>query len=168
MNLVVRHPDKVIFAGRTYRCALGRGGIGIKAGEGDGITPVGCFALKAVYFRPDRLLPPKTSLPVIPLKKGDGWCDAPERPEYNTLVEPPFKGSHEKMWRVDGLYDVVITIAYNDNPVIPGKGSAIFIHVVRPGFEATEGCIALRIADLTDILKDCTASTRIDIQAPQA
>ncbi len=137
------------------RAALGRGGIGIKGGEGDGITPAGRWPLRRIHYRADciNFLSPHH----VPrnINKNDGWCDDPGCADYNRRVALPHAGSVEHMWRDDGLYDVVVEVGYNDAPVIPGKGSAIFIHIARPDYAPTEGCVALALDDLQAMLAAC-------------
>jgi len=129
-------------AGRK-RAAIGPGGIAIKGGEGDGITPRGSFPVREIFYRADRISKPVTALPLRALEKDDGWCDAPGDPNYNRPVKLPYPASAEQMWREDHLYDLVAVLGYNDDPVVPGKGSAIFLHLARPDFSATHGCVAL-------------------------
>jgi len=147
----------------TFRCALGRSGIGHKTSEGDGITPIGHFPLRRLWYRADRLDVPETGLLTRVISEADGWCDAPDDLHYNQHVTLPFETSCENLWRDDGLYDLIIEIGYNDAPVIPGKGSAIFMHVARKGFEPTEGCVALKREDLLDVLRNCNAESRLII-----
>ena len=145
------------------RCAVGRGGIGDKRGEGDGTTPRGHWPLRQLYYRADRILPPACYLVPLPIRPTDGWCDAPGDPAYNRLVALPYAASHEKMWRADHLYDLVLVIGYNDDPVVPGKGSAIFLHLARPDFGPTEGCVALSKADALAALAQLREGDRIGI-----
>ena len=133
-------------------CALGRGGIRARKREGDGATPRGLWRLRLVYFRPERGRRPQTALPVQPLRPDDGWCDAAADRNYNRKVRRPYPASAEQMWRDDALYDVVIVLDYNERPRVRGKGSAIFMHIARPGFRPTEGCIALRAVDMRKLL----------------
>ena len=95
------------------------------------------------------------------LEHHDGWCDDPNSTSYNTLVRLPFSYRHEILWRDDSIYDVIVQLGYNDNPVIPGKGSAIFLHVAKPGYSPTEGCVALSIEDLLYILKTAEPETQL-------
>lgn len=154
---------------RQFPCALGRSGIVTTKREGDGGTPAGDFPLREVRYRPDRIpLPSTKGLQVRPLQATDGWCDAPTDPAYNQPVRLPYPASAEKMWRDDHLYDLLAIIGYNDAPTVPGRGSAIFLHVARSGassprFEPTEGCVATRLEDLLAILAECTPSTRMRI-----
>lgn len=164
MNLIVTS-DGVIHAGEhSYKCAIGRGGFVNDKREGDGGTPIGTFHLKRVYYRPDKLSVPETALPVQALTPNDGWCDDPKNSNYNRMVLLPFEASHEEMWRDDELYNVVIEISHNDNPPIPGAGSAIFMHIAKPGYEPTEGCVALAQPDLLKILKTASTKTKIIVQ----
>jgi len=144
-------------------CAIGRGGIGAKGGEGDGITPAGVFAVRRVLYRPDRVSPPRTELPVSPIAEDDGWCDAPSDPNYNKPVKLPHAASHERLWREDHLYDVVVVLGFNDAPVIAGKGSAIFLHVARPDYGPTEGCVALALPDLLAALEKLSPGSTIRV-----
>jgi L,D-peptidoglycan transpeptidase YkuD (ErfK/YbiS/YcfS/YnhG family) len=134
------------------RCAVGHGGIGIKWIEGDNVTPIGIWPIRNVLYRPDRIAKPQTPLAVSAIAPDDGWCDAPDDPNYNRLIKLPYAADHEVMWRSDHLYDLIAVLGFNDDPVIPGRGSAIFLHVASPGYGATAGCVALALADLVDVL----------------
>jgi len=160
------HNGTVTSPGGAFRCALGRGGIRDDKREGDGATPVGCFTLRRVLYRPDRVAPPETTLPITPIDPTDGWCDDPSDPAYNQPVHLPHPASHEEMWRADGLYDVVVVIGHNDDPAVPGMGSAVFMHVAKPDYEPTAGCVALALPDLLALLKDCSPGDRLCIAAP--
>jgi L,D-peptidoglycan transpeptidase YkuD (ErfK/YbiS/YcfS/YnhG family) len=131
----------------SRRAAIGPGGNAVKGGEGDGITPCGSFPVREVFYRADRIARPNTVLPLHAIAKDDGWCDAPGDPNYNRLVKLPYPSSAEALWRDDALYDLVAVLGYNDDPVIPGKGSAIFLHLARPDYAATQGCVALNYDD---------------------
>jgi L,D-peptidoglycan transpeptidase YkuD (ErfK/YbiS/YcfS/YnhG family) len=173
------------------RCALGRSGATRNKREGDGATPIGSFGLLQLFYRPDKLPRPRTLLPTRTIAPDDGWCDAPQDRAYNTLVKRPYPASHEEMWRGDDMYDLVLDIDYNrggafsgrplrpssasrrhPTPTFPqtyasirkGKGSAIFIHVVRPGFTPTAGCVALNKRDLRRLLPHLSPKTRIAIR----
>ncbi|HWY62777.1 MAG TPA: L,D-transpeptidase family protein [Rhizomicrobium sp.] len=145
------------------RCAIGPAGIARKAGEGDGITPTGVFGLRDVFWRADRLARPRTILPARAIAKDDGWCDAPDDPSYNRLVKLPYPASAENLWRDDHIYDIVVVIGFNDDPVIPGKGSAIFLHLAKPDFAPTAGCVALMESDLRAALEQHQPGDRIRI-----
>jgi L,D-peptidoglycan transpeptidase YkuD (ErfK/YbiS/YcfS/YnhG family) len=150
MNLIVtRDRDGAWLdwgAGRK-RVAIGPGGIGVKAGEGDGVTPRGAFTVREIFYRADRVPRPVTALPLRATRQDDGWCDAPDDPNYNRPVKLPYPASAERMWRQDHLYDLVAVLGYNDDPVVKGLGSAIFLHLARPDYSATHGCVALAYDD---------------------
>lgn len=129
--------------GGSARAACGKAGVREDKREGDHASPAGTFPLVRAFYRPDRLAEPKTALPLAALKHDDGWVDDPIDPGYNTHVALPYPASQENLWREDGLYDLVVVIGYNSDPVVPGKGSAIFLHCARDDFAATEGCIAI-------------------------
>ncbi len=135
------------------RAAIGPAGIALKGGEGDGITPCGRFPVREIFYRADRIARPDVKLPLRAIQPDDGWCDAPDDPSYNRLVKLPYRASAEKMWREDHLYDLVAVLGYNDDPVVPGRGSAIFLHVARPDYSPTHGCVALAFADVLAALE---------------
>ena len=163
MEIIVWPPETLSWNSNRVRCALGRSGVKLRKKEGDGATPIGRFPLRRVMYRPDRLAAPKTGLPVRALEAGDGWCDAPADDSYNRLVRLPFSASFEALWRDDNVYDVIVPLGYNDDPVEPGLGSAIFVHVARPGYDPTEGCIALALEDLLDLLTHCDEATVLSV-----
>ena len=101
------------------------------------------------------------------IRPRDGWCDAPADRNYNRPVRHPYPASAERLWRADGLYDVVVVLGYNDRPRVRGRGSAIFMHVARPGYAPTEGCIALARPHLLRVL-DAAGSARADRDPPPA
>ena len=166
MRIVVSASDREVrWRDRVARCALGRGGVRVDKREGDGATPLGCFPLRRVLYRADRIARPETGLPATPLDPHLGWCDDPADTAYNTPVRLPYSAGHERLWRDDALYDLIVVIGYNDDPVEPGRGSAIFLHVARSDFAPTEGCIAVRLADLSELLRACRPNTRIVVDA---
>jgi L,D-peptidoglycan transpeptidase YkuD (ErfK/YbiS/YcfS/YnhG family) len=151
MNLIVTSDSDgawLDWGAGLKRAATGPAVIAVKGGEGDGITPRGSFPVREIFYRADRIAPPRTQLPVRRIEKDDGWCDAPDDPNYNRLVKLPYPASAENMWRDDALYDLLAVLGYNDDPVVPGKGSAIFLHLARSDYSATHGCVALAPDDL--------------------
>ena len=154
-------------AGLSARCALGKGGVkpAAEKREGDGASPVGIWIARRVWYRADKGPPPETGLPAIAIRPDDGWCDAPGHPFYNRLVALPFPASHERLWREDSVYDLVVELGYNDDPPVSGRGSAIFLHVARTGYLPTEGCIALREDDLREVLRLLTGGSTLEIRA---
>jgi L,D-peptidoglycan transpeptidase YkuD (ErfK/YbiS/YcfS/YnhG family) len=144
-----------------FRCALGRSGARAVKHEGDGASPRGTFAVREIYYRGDKLLRPHATLPLRRLRPDDGWCDAVGDRNYNRRVRHPYPTSAERLWRSDGLYDLVVVLGYNDRPRVQGLGSAIFMHVAKPGYSPTEGCVALRRPDLEKLLSVIGPRTRI-------
>jgi L,D-peptidoglycan transpeptidase YkuD (ErfK/YbiS/YcfS/YnhG family) len=138
--------------GLVLPCALGRGGRSFRKREGDGAAPSGVWQAVAVLYRADRVRRPKSPLPVRPLKPDDGWCDAVGDRNYNRAVRHPYPASAEHLWRQDSLYDVIVVLDHNRRPRVQGAGSAIFMHVARPGYRPTEGCVALSRRDLLLVL----------------
>jgi L,D-peptidoglycan transpeptidase YkuD (ErfK/YbiS/YcfS/YnhG family) len=148
---------------RLWPCALGRSGQIILKREGDGATPRGIFPLRTVYFRADRMLQPPTAAPLTRLRKTDGWCDAPGDRKYNRIVKHPYPASAERLWRDDHVYDIIAVIGHNDRPRLRGRGSAIFIHAARQDYTPTEGCIALSLPHLKQLLRLLRLGTQVQI-----
>ena len=165
MDLLVSADGLARWGDRQFRCALGPAGPRSDKREGDGATPVGRFAFRYVLYRPDRLAAPRTSLPLRPLSPEDGWCDDPADPQYNKPVRLPYAGRHEELWRDDGVYDVIVVIGHNDDPPVPGQGSAVFLHVARPDYAPTEGCVALALADLLSVLSEAAPGDGVSVAA---
>lgn len=152
--------------GITCQCAIGKGGI-VQAAlkrEGDGASPQGRWRMKRVFYRPDRVNRPTTDLPIVPLSEADGWCDAVDHPLYNRPVTLPFVPSHEKLWRDDHVYDVIVELAHNDDPVRPGFGSAIFFHLAHEDYRPTEGCVAVALEDMLRVLKQASGTSALEIR----
>jgi len=158
------------FENHTTRVCIGKNGsiTEDQKTEGDGKTPLGTYNLKHVYYRADKIKTIDTLLPTTPITPNMGWCDDLKHPSYNTLITTPFTASHENMYRDDHLYDIVVEISHNDAPPIPGKGSAIFMHLKRAANTPTLGCIAFDKQDLLDVLKNATSDSKIDIRLDSA
>lgn len=155
---------RLVAGAAVIPCALGRSGIRAVKREGDGASPRGAFRLRGGYFRPDRFgVRPASPLPLRAIRPDDGWCDAKTDRRYNCPIRLPSPTSAESMWREDGLYDLVLDLDHNRGPIRPGAGSAIFMHIAREGFKPTEGCVALRPADLRRLLRRLGPKTRIVI-----
>lgn len=150
---------------RRWRCVIGAGGVREDKVEGDGATPAGEYPLRHIYYRNDRLVLPKVELPARAIGEKDGWCDDPRSPSYNRLVRIPNEWSHEKLWREDGLYDLLVVVGYNDDPPEGEWGSAIFLHAAREEFSATRGCVAFKPADLLELVTLLKPSTRLRVLA---
>ena len=136
----------------VFRVALGRGGVRPDKQEGDGATPVGLMPLRRVLYRADRVRAPECVVPTEPVAPDEAWCDDSDRPEYNQMIRLPHDVHYEELWRQDGLYDLIGVLGWNDSPVQRGRGSAIFLHVARSDYAPTEGCIALALGDLRQLL----------------
>ncbi|HEY8289779.1 MAG TPA: L,D-transpeptidase family protein [Acetobacteraceae bacterium] len=147
------HPDgRLTLRGGVFRAALGAGGVRADKQEGDGATPAGTLALRRVLYRADRGAVPHCAVPVEPIAPDDGWCDDPTHRDYNRQVRLPHEARHEALWRTDRLYDIIGVLGWNDAPVQRGRGSAIFLHVATPDFAPTQGCVALDLNDLRQVL----------------
>jgi L,D-peptidoglycan transpeptidase YkuD (ErfK/YbiS/YcfS/YnhG family) len=143
--------------------ALGRGGIRANKREGDGGTPRGRFRLRRLWWRADRTIRPRTGLPVRPIRTDDGWCEDPRDRHYNQPVRLPAGDPGDRLWRTDRLYDFIVELDHNTRPRIAGRGSAVFVHVARPGFAPTAGCVALAAPALRQLIQRAGPRTRIVI-----
>jgi L,D-peptidoglycan transpeptidase YkuD (ErfK/YbiS/YcfS/YnhG family) len=164
MNLIVDPSGSAVWGGSRLRCALGRGGVRRDKREGDGATPVGSWAMRRLLYRADRIGRPDTALPSSVIRQDDGWCDAPQDENYNLPVWLPYAASAETLYRQDGVYDLVVPLGYNDAPVVAGAGSAIFLHLARPDFGATEGCVALALADFLTVLREADTGSQVIVE----
>ena len=164
MQAVV-YPDGRLVMGRDeYRAVLGRAGVGAHKQEGDEATPCGLLPLRRVLFRADRLARPDCAVRAEPLAPDDGWCDDPFHADYNRMVRLPHPGRHEVLWRADAVYDIIGVLGWNDAPVARKAGSAIFLHIARPDLAPTQGCIALKLPDLKNLL--AAGLTALQVLAP--
>lgn len=163
-EILVSADGTLQMGGLRFRCALGRGGVKAQKREGDGATPAGAFPLRGLLYRADRLAAPKTALPAKAITPEDGWCDDQADAAYNRQIRLPYPARAEKLWRDDALYDVVVVLGHNDDPPIPGMGSAIFLHVASSDYAPTEGCVALALADLLAVLRAAETKTLIRIK----
>ena len=147
---------------------LGRGGVVAAADkrEGDGATPLGLWRLRRVLYRADWVGAPVTALPSAPICRDDGWCDAPNDRAYNRQVKLPYTASCERLWRDDRLYDLVCVLGHNDDPPVRNLGSAIFLHVAKPDFGPTEGCVALDRRDLQALLAMAGPQDALEVVKP--
>lgn len=158
---VVSTSGLFIFQGSRLRAAIGRGGVRADKQEGDGATPLGLLALRRVLYRADRGAPPACAVPREPLAPKDGWCDDPAARQYNKPVRLPYSARHEELWRHDAVYDIIGVLGWNDAPVVRNRGSAIFLHVARPDYAPTDGCVALSLVDLRSVLAAGLSSVRV-------
>lgn len=172
MNVIVQTTSwdattGVLFIGANrYDCTLGRTGVTLDKVEGDGKTPIGTYPFRQLIYRADRMAQPETGLPVEILTPDTGWCEDVAHADYNTKVVLPHPAVCDHMTREDNLYDMTVVIGYNDAPVAAGKGSAIFMHLARPEWTPTAGCVGLRPDDLLAVLKLLTPDSHITILPP--
>lgn len=155
MKIAVDEATGLLHIGdRSTMCSIGRSGAIAAAAkcEGDGATPIGSWPVRGALLRPDRTMPPPgLRLPWRWLRPTDGWSDDRADPAYNRPVRHPHPCSAERLWRADGLYDVIVPLGYNDARPIAGAGSAIFLHCWNDG-APTEGCVAVARDDLLALL----------------
>ena len=144
--------------------ALGRTGIRALKREGDGGTPLGRFPVRQVLYRADRTMRPRTRLPVRTIRSDDGWCEDPADRNYNRLVTLSQQSRADRLTRSDHLYDLILVLGYNDRPRVRGKGSAIFVHLARPDYAPTAGCIALSRHDLMMLLAELRPGSSITVR----
>lgn len=163
MDLIIKN-NLALWGSYTFRCSFGRLGFTDNKAEGDGKTPIGIFPFRQVFYRPDRIERPKTALPISPISPRCGWCDDPASPDYNKYILKPFHTSHEDLWMKKNLYDLLIVVGHNDESPIPGKGSAIFIHIASGNYGPTDGCIGLKQENLLKIIKNADLSSRLIIE----
>lgn len=158
------HAGRLTWPGGGARAAVGRSGLGAHKKEGDGATPAGTFPLVSAFYRADRIAPPPTGLKLRALSPNDAWCDDPADPDYNRLVSLSHPAHAEPLWLEDGVYDLLVVIGYNMGPVVPGAGSAIFLHIARPDFSPTAGCIAIAREALVGLLPHLGPGSAITIR----
>ena len=164
MIIILKNKDTLQYDDFNFKCSIGKLGITYKKIEGDKKTPKGIFKLEKLYYRKDRIKLPLTKLKCIPIKKNMGWCnDLKNKKNYNKLIKINQKISHEKMYRFDKKYDLVIPIKYNFLKPKLGKGSAIFLHITK-NYKPTAGCIAVKEQDFLILLKLINKKTKIKIK----
>ena len=153
------------FKALTAPVMLGRNGVAPAEHkrEGDGKTPLGLYPVRYFFYRGDRMAKPKTRLAARALEPSFGWCDDPKDKSYNQFVKLPYRASCETLWRADGLYDLILVLGFNDQPALPQKGSAIFMHCAAKQKTPTEGCVALELDALRQLLALCDEETKIAI-----
>ena len=145
------------------KCSIGKRGIGYKKKEGDLVTPKGKYKIKYILYRRDRIKEIKTKIKKIIIKKNMAWCDDPNSRKYNKLVKLPSAFGYEKLYRRENIYDIIIVLNYNMNPIKKNKGSAIFIHIAKKNYKKTEGCVAIKKNELLKVLKFLNSETIVKI-----
>jgi L,D-peptidoglycan transpeptidase YkuD (ErfK/YbiS/YcfS/YnhG family) len=153
----------LVLDGRAIPVALGRGGIAANKREGDGATPRGRFRPVRLWWRIDRHARPVTRLPVRRIAASDGWCEDPADRRYNRPVRIAPGSAADRLAREDRLYDFIVEIDHNTRPRIAGRGSAVFLHLARPGLAPTAGCVAMSRSAMLRLLRRLGPGTRIEI-----
>lgn len=146
-----------------FPCSLGRRGTSFLKREGDGASPKGAFRLRRLFYRADRMMPPRTGLKRLVLHAHHGWCETVGDRNYNRMVPIPYATAHETMKRQDHLYDIVIETSHNERPRVQGHGSAVFFHLRRPDGGPTAGCIGVSLRDMRIILQHVGPKARLVI-----
>jgi len=162
MLIRLKNKDKLIIGDFELKCCIGKNGVKKQKIEGDNSTPKGIFTIGTFYYRKDRVIKPFTNLKTKIIKPSIGWCNDPKKKFYNREIKIQKKIRYEKLFRQDYKYDYLIVINYNIKKTIPGKGSAIFIHLTK-NYHPTAGCIALKKQDFIILLKLITNKTKIVI-----
>ena len=163
MTILLKNKHTLQIDDFYFKCSIGKNGLSKKKVEGDKKTPKGTFGIEHLYYRKDRIELPKTYLKTIQIKPYMGWSDDVNfRNKYNKLIKVNKNIHHEKLFRNDYKYDLLIPIKYNFNKSIPGKGSCIFIHLTN-NYKPTAGCIAVQKKDFLIMIKLIKKNTKIKI-----
>ena len=162
--IIINKSKHLKYKDLKFKCALGKAGIRKKKKEGDNITPKGIYKIIKIYYRDDRIKKISSKFKLIKITKNMGWCDDPKSKKYNQLIKLPNKYSHEKLYKKNNTYDLLLVLDYNMKPIVKNKGSAIFIHVAKRNYKPTAGCIALKKKDLLKLTKIIKLSTKILIK----
>ena len=160
MHIIIKN-KKLIINNYKVKCAVGKRGITARKKEGDYSTPKGIYKLKEIFYRGDKVQKLKTKLKKTKITRKMGWCDSPKSTNYNKLIKFPFQESAEKLYRNDSIYDIIIITNYNMNPIIRGKGSAIFLHIARNNYKPTRGCIAISKRNMRSLLLTLKLNTKL-------
>ena len=161
--IIINKSRELKYKNLKFNCAVGKAGIGKKIKEGDKITPIGTYKIVNIYYRKDRIKKLSSKFKLIEITKDMAWCDDPKSKKYNQLVKLPINYTHEKLYRKDYIYDLLLVLNYNMCPIIKNKGSAIFIHITKKKYQATQGCIALKKAHLVKLTSKINKNAKIKI-----
>ena len=162
MHIIIKNKSLTYYDYKV-KCSVGKRGIGVKKREGDLITPKGTFKITKLLYRKERVRNLKTSLKKNIIYKRMGWCDDARSKSYNKLIKLPFKYSFEKLYRRDNIYDIILVLNFNMNPIKKYKGSAIFIHVAKNNYISTKGCIAIKKKDFIPLLRKINKKTKVRV-----
>jgi len=161
--IIINKSSYLKYKNFRFRCALGKAGIGKKKKEGDNITPKGLYKIVKIYYRKDRIKKISSKFELIKITKNIGWCDDPNSEKYNQIINLPTKYSYEKLYRKDNIYNLILVLNYNMNPVVKNKGSAIFVHIAKKEYQPTQGCIALKKNNLIKLISKINKNIKIKI-----
>ena len=162
MHILIKNKS-LTYNDYKVKCSLGKRGIGVKKREGDLITPRGTFKITKLLYRKERVRNLKTNFKKNMIYKRMGWCDDARSKDYNKLIKLPFKYSFERLYRKDNIYDIILVLDFNMNPIKKYKGSAIFIHVAKNNYKKTKGCIAIKKKDLILLLRKINKRTKVKV-----
>ena len=162
MRIILKNKETLLCDDFVFKCAIGKKGITSKKFEGDKKTPRGIFSLGPVFFRKDRIDDPITKLRKIEIRKNMGWCDDIKSKKYNKLIKINNNIKHEKLFRKQNIYDLLVPINYNTSNPKKNKGSAIFLHLTN-NYKKTAGCVALKKRDMLILIKLINKNTKIEI-----
>ena len=161
--IIINKSGYLKYKNLKFKCSLGKAGIGKKEKEGDKITPKGTYKIVKIYYRNDRVKKIFSDFKLLKIKKNMGWCDDPKSKKYNRLVKLPSKYGYEELYRKDNIYDLILVLNYNMEPIVKNKGSAIFIHIANKNYKKTAGCIGLKKSHLINIIKKIKKNTKVII-----
>ena len=161
--IIINKSGHLNYKDLKFKCALGRAGVGEKRIEGDNITPKGTYKIIKIYYRKDRIKKISSKFKLIKIEKNMAWCNDPNSQKYNQLIKLPSKYTYEKLFRKDNVYDLILVLNYNINPIIKNKGSAIFIHIAKKKYKKTAGCVGLKKPDLIKLIMIIKKKTKVII-----
>ena len=161
--IIINKSGHLNYKDLKFKCALGRAGVGKKRIEGDNITPKGTYKIIKIYYRKDRIKKISSKFKLIKIEKNMAWCNDPNSQKYNQLIILPSKYTYERLFRKDNVYDLILVLNYNINPIIKNKGSAIFIHIAKKKYKKTAGCVGLKKSDLLKLIKIIKKKTKVII-----
>ena len=159
--IIINKSGHLKYKNLKFKCSLGKAGIGEKRKEGDKITPKGTYEIVAIYYRRDRIKKISSKFKLIKIKKNMSWCDETKSKKYNQLIKLTNMYRHEKLYRKDNVYDLILALNYNMRPIMKNKGSAIFIHIANKNYKSTAGCIGLKKTHLINLVKKIKKNTKV-------
>ena len=162
MKIIIIEKDTLLYDEFKFKCSIGKNGKTTKKIEGDNKTPKGLYTLGPLYYRKDRLPKLSTKLKKIEIMKNFGWCDDVKSKFYNKPIKINNNVRHEKLYRNDKKYDLLIPIEYNSKKPKKNKGSAIFLHLTN-NYKKTQGCVAIKEKDMLILIKLINKKTKIKI-----